>query len=400
MMRRATITFFFFLLAAVPWTLWAQSPSPVKGPADLYFLAVGISNHVDQDLGDLPSAKHSAEVVARAMSKAGATYGLLLTSEPGARPVSKNDVRNALIALKARIRADNAIAPRVLVYVMSHGVADGAGNFVMLFPGNLSVEESPVTQEYAFRLAKRTIWSTDILTSLMTFRRDERLAHLDPDFESDQMSDQLGVLGLAEYGWNQFKRSQEIDRQSSGYGSRPFDNAPIPFVVLLDNCSGGVATNLSNSNSILQALRTEVYGATLDVGRVFYAVEPGKLAAPLALPIDLTDPGDKVELAGALRSPNVGPLAVHLKNVLQNRDYSRPMSLRQFANSFASSGTKNADDELPKSPYTPLSDLGFDPLRNDVADVDFIPVLTGEVGVYDNYEAQGGKTVRCCERLD
>lgn len=158
----------------------AKSPPPTKGPADLYVLSVGVGRYADRDFSKFDAGRYSAELVSRSLLKAGARYALTLTDEAGQNSyITRDDVLDALRSLKRKIREDRPRAPRILVYLLMHGVADATSNYLFMVPGNLVIEPNPVPQEDVFRLAKATVWNFDLLTSLMTFRMDKRLNHFD-----------------------------------------------------------------------------------------------------------------------------------------------------------------------------------------------------------------------------
>lgn len=374
----------------------AQSPDPVHGPAELYFLAVGAADHSDPDFNPPVPSHRSAEVVARALTDAGAKYGILLTSSPDAGgQITRDSFHAALTRLKMRIRTDQAKAPRVIVYIMTHGAADPASNYLFMAPDNLVIEEPLVRQEHVFRLAKRSIWNFDVLTALMNFRMDERLSHFDNFVYSSLMSDNLGFAMIAEQGVNLLRLNQKLDRKSAGYGPQPFDNAPIPFVVLFDNCTNGFEANLVERNVLLDQFARQVHSATLDGGRAFYAVPPGEVAAPMELPEALASPGDRVEVRGRSVRPNVGPLAIHLKNVLSASGNGGAMTVEEFASAFRSSGADDPDDSLPGAPYeTPAA------LRPGVATAEFIPARSSVRGEVERVAASSADPVRCCRSID
>ncbi len=376
--------------------VFAQSPDPARGPPELYFLAIGVANHSDPDFDPPVPSHHSAEVVARALTQAGAKYGILMTSSPEAGgAVTRESFFAALMRLKKRIRADRAKAPRVIVYIMTHGAADPASNYLFMAPDNLVIEEPLVRQEHVFRLARRSIWNFDVLTALMNFRMDNRLSHFDNFVYSSLLSDQLGFAGIAEKGAKLLRFSRELDRKASGYGPKAFDNAPIPFVVLFDNCTNGFEANLVQPNPLLDQFTRQVHNATLDGGRAFYAVPPGEAAAPMELPEALASPADRVEIRGRSVRPNVGPLAIHLKNVLTASGNGGALSFDEFASAFRSSGAEDPDDVLPSIPYETRAAL-----RPGVATAEFIPAGSSDRGEVERVTASSAVSVRCCRMID
>ena len=389
----------FIVFAAL--LLWngvafAQSPDPERGPAELYFLAVGAADYTDPDFNPPVPSHQSAEVVARALMDAGAKYGILLTSSPKADgTVTRDSFHAALTRLKKRIRTDRAKAPRVIVYIMTHGAADPASNYLFMAPDNLVIEEPLVKQDHVFRLARRSIWNFDVLTALMNFRMDERLSHFDNFVYSSLMSDRLGLAMIAEQGAKLLRFKQDLDQKAAGYGPKPFNNAPIPFVVLFDNCTNGFEANLVEPNPLLDLFTRQVNSATLDGGRAFYAVPPGEMAAPMELPEALASPGDRVEIRGRSVRPNVGPLAIHLKNVLSMSGNGGAMTVDEFASAFRSSGADDPDNVLPDAPYE-----AREALRPGVAAAEFIPARSSARGEVERIGASMADPVSCCQRID
>lgn len=389
---------FIFFVCFLLWNgaAFAQSPDPERGPAELYFLAVGAADHIDPDFNPPVPSHHSAEVVARALMDAGAKYGILLTSSPDADGgVTRDSFHAALTRLKKRIRTDRAKAPRVIVYIMTHGAADPASNYLFMAPDNLVIEEPLVKQDHVFRLARRAIWNFDVLTALMNFRMDERFSHFDNFVYSSLLSDRLGFAMIGEQTAKLLRFNQELDRKATGYGPKPFNNAPIPFVVLFDNCTNGFEANLVESNPLLDLFTRQVNSATLDGGRAFYAVPPGEVAAPMELPEALASPGDRVEIRGHSVRPNVGPLAIHLRNVLSVSGNGGAMTVDEFASAFRASGANDPDDVLPAAPYETRAAL-----RPGVATAEFIPVRSSVTGELEHVRASSADPVRCCQRIN
>ncbi|MGI9505081.1 MAG: hypothetical protein ACR2RE_18710 [Geminicoccaceae bacterium] len=344
----------------------------------------------------MKAARRSAELVARSLMQAGARHGIVLTSGPNeSKYVTRDDVLSAFERLKFKIREDGATAPRLLVYVLMHGVADDANDYLYMLPDDLVIEGNEnIKQDYAFRLAKRSVWNIDILSALMNFRLDERLNHFDDFVYSSLLSDKLGFAGVIEQGWNTYRFGVELDRKKRGYGTTPFNNAPIPFVLLIDNCTGGFDYNLVEPNAYLDGFVDQVYDATLDAGRAFYAVKPGYTATTQELPIELASEADMVKsIRGDPVTPYVGPLAIHLKNVLASKDAGRPMSLLEFADRFASSGTQNSDTALPEPPFSVDATL-----REDVATVEFLPAADRTDGTHQVVAPTGLSTISCCSQ--
>ena len=387
------------LLAFSPVLALAQSPSPASGAPDLYFLAVGAANHQDDDVPGFRAARYSTELVARTLHDAGARFGILLTSDPeGEQWVTREDFFQALLRLQRQIREDGSETPRIVVYIMSHGVADEVARYSFMLPDNLIIDEDPIGQEYAFRLAKRAITDIDILAALMSFRLDDRLAWLDGHLQTDLYSDMLGLRGILDHTQRQGAFSQELDRRSSTYGSAPFNNAPVPFVVLMDNCTAGFDYRLSGGNDFFDLLAGQMYAATLNVGRAIYAVPPGQYATTRALPDTLERPDDRVAgPSGAGILPSVGPLAIHLRNVLKSHDGASAMTLQEFSRRILHSPSLYPTDDLPEAPFHPDALL-----RPDVASTWFIPSQPGKhSGIVNRIEPSLNRAPSlCCRNIN
>ncbi len=366
----------------------ARSPSPLKGPADLYFLAVGVSSYIDPDFKGFKAPRNSAKLVANLLRENGARFGILLTEKKGNDAlISRKDVYNALFKLKKKIRSDGSKNARILIYFIGHGLADATSNYLNMLPGNVSIDPQPVPQNDVFRLAKLSVFSLDILTSLMSFRRDPRLEHLDEHLLTDRMSEANGFRRLVEQSQLEAEYSAYLQQKSASYGSAPFDNAPIPFVVLLDNCTDGFQYELVHPNPIMNLMVQAQYNATLDVGRAYYAIQPGQSVTTRILPADLVPHKYKEENA---LSPFVGPLAIHLARILHNRDPDKPMTLHAFNSAMLSDEMQNSEN------YPDLAFAAPARLRDDVADVEFLPTKVRRMDKWDEPVATGHGRVNCC----
>jgi hypothetical protein len=279
---------------------------------------------------------------------------------------------------------------------MSHGVGDAAGRQTFLLTDDLRIVEREISQSHVFRLARRAIWSSDLLVSLIKFRLDPFYEELDLMFESDLFSDRTGFIGLAQHAQNLRERDRQLAESRARLEGRAVDNGPVPFVLLLDNCALGVGTDLVGSNSFLDLFTEQYFRATLDVGVAFQAAPFGVGAPVLPLPTSLTDPEDFVE--GVNNNPVppwVGPLAVHLKSVLAARDLSRPMTLGALAHAMANAGSELPDSGLPSNP-TQLPDY----LRADVAQVAFFPErISKSRGTFEYITPRNGSLQLCCAEI-
>lgn len=382
-------------------TLWitlpamARSPSPEMGPPTLYFLAVGMGQ--SSFMTPFEDAGKSADVVARSLLEAGAHYGIVLASgsdRPGR--VSRDDVLDALERLKARIRADDPVAPRIVVYVMGHGLADRTAGYEFILPDTLDLAETGVTQNTVFRLARRSVFSIDLLASLMSFRLDDRMAHLDAKvFSEDRFSDlPFGGGFLIDMSRRYAREQRYLDQKAQSYGTAPFANAPIPFLLLIDNCNTGIRETVAPPNPMLNQLAQSMRDMTLDQGRAFYAVPPGADASPRILPERLTDDDEIIVSNGRAATPVIGPLAIHLRHLVRNTRRAEAMSLEDLAAALASSGLSESAD-LPPPPHEVPGKL-----RPDVAKFTFFPAPASPMGEITVLHGTGQGTVRCCERID
>ena len=392
------LTIPLFLLAAwMASALVAQSPSPREGPPQLYFLAIGIGNFEESGSVPLEASASSAEVVARALIGAGARFGYVLASRPGENGfITREDVRAALVQLKARIRADGALTPRVVIYLMSHGFGDAAGRQTFLLTDDLRLVEPEISQKHIFRLARRAIWSVDLLATMMNFRLDPFYEELDSMFESDLFSDREGLAGTFEHLRNSAERDQHLAESRAQLGTNSVDNRPVPYLLLLDNCAFGVDADVVGPNYYLDQLTEQYFRATLDVGAAFQAAPFGKGSPVLPLPFSLTDSEDFVEgVNGDLISPWVGPLAVLLKSVLATRDPSKQMTLKALSVALSEAGSDLPESGLPPKP-TQLPSY----LREDVGRVAFLPALTGiPKGEFEYLMPSGHAMQLCCTEI-
>ena len=345
----------------------------------------------------LEASASSAGVVARALIGAGARFGYVLVSRPGEVGfITREDTRAAFARLKARIRADGALAARIIVYAMSHGVGDAPGRQTFLLTDDLRIAEPEISQGHVFRLARRAIWSVDLLAALMNFRLDPFFEELDPMLESDLFSDREGIVGLIEHAQNLAERGRRLAESRTQLGSRSVNNAPVPFLLLLDNCAFGVAADLVGTNSYLNFLTEQYFRATLDVGVAFQAAPFGVGAPVLPLPSPLTDPEDMIRgINGNPISPWVGPLAVHLKSVVEARDPSQAMTLEALAAALSRAGSDLPESGLPSNPSQLPSYL-----RADVGQVAFLPGEVGQPrGTIEYLTPSVGSLQLCCAEI-
>src|SRR5487761_1981878 len=127
---------------------------------DTYFLAVGstfyIQPHYPKERGfdKLPGANESARLVARILSRNGAT-GITLTSDRSAF-ISRSDFDAALATVIARVKAAKPLHPLLVVYFAGHGISEGVAWNHFSVPGNF-VYGAPLKRLDAEELARHTV---------------------------------------------------------------------------------------------------------------------------------------------------------------------------------------------------------------------------------------------------
>lgn len=339
--------------------------------------------------------EHSATRVASALMSAGARYGILLTSDkkgaPGRRWVTRDDLAKALLDLKARMRADGAKSPRVIFYMMGHGLGDRVGRQLIMLPGNLIPLDS--SQSFVFKLQKRGIWYLDVVSSLVNFRTDPRMSYMDDVFPSRLMPNPFDWKDLAEAQ----RYNQELEARQRAAAASPgfkdLTNPPVPFVTLFDNCYGGIVEDLVNENTLgglLGRLGSSIIDAQLkqleDDGLVLYAAKPGVQAT------DYPDPDQPYDSLFPERSPKVGLLAARLLLALRTRQTGSPLTLAQFAARMGEPLPKARPDgaENPPQPYS------ISPTNADVARTELVPPDPARRGQLDRRFGTGTTVETCC----
>lgn len=168
-------------------------PAPVAAaealPTELYYLAIGSQHYVALP----PSAPvhwetvaapvNSAERVANLLQEAGAKFGIVLTSN-ASHAVTTNDVKQALVDLKTRIRRDRSKSPLIVFYYMGHALGDTYTETLYLAPGDLDLKAAP-SQSTVGVLARSSLSNLDIISSLEGFRLPESMAFEDGFFPSN-----------------------------------------------------------------------------------------------------------------------------------------------------------------------------------------------------------------------
>lgn len=140
---------------------------------DTYFLAVGstfyIQPHYPKERGfdKLPGANESARLVARILSRNGAT-GITLTSDRSAF-ISRSDFDAALATVIARVKAAKPLHPLLVVYFAGHGISEGVAWNHFSVPGNF-VYGAPLKRLDAEELARHTVHAANLAAELDRLR--------------------------------------------------------------------------------------------------------------------------------------------------------------------------------------------------------------------------------------
>jgi len=347
-------------------------PSPPEGPPSLYFLSVGIEEYdVSSGLTDLYGAVTSAELVGDALMDAGAKFGIILTSknEDGVRghAVTRGDVERAIFKLKSQIRRDQPKAPRIVIYMMGHGVGDEPSGLNFLLPGNLRLNFSAFRQTNVFELPYTTIWNMDILSAAIAFRIHPSMDYMD-DFFYSQTFPKGGMP------WNispdQTRRQDELnkaiaDRRREGRYP-PEGNPPVPFIVLFDNCNATVKSDLSIKVPLIFRYQMKaLYQNLVNEGLAFYAAPPGSNASTIYVPKRLR----KFQATG--NYDLMGPLGVRLIDTL--RSVGPGASFEKMQQALAANIPVAKD-----SSWAPYEQSGA--LINDTKSVRFLPDNPKEIG--------------------
>lgn len=357
------------LLSGWPTICGAQNrPSPPTGPAELYFLSVGLGEYaIDTANSDLPEADISARLVAKALIDAGAKYGIVLTSQTNearfGHVVTRRDITNALYNLKAKIRSDATQTPRIVVYMMGHGYGDPVANILFLAPGDLAIDPSKLSQSRVRNLVHNTIWNGDIISALVNFRTHLSMRHFDDFLPSQLMSDSDNVI---QSRLRVFRRSRELyqihnQRQANGEYA-PDGNPPVPYLLLFENCFGTIRQDLTLDPGRFSAILNQTIASIQNEGRVYYSAPPGSLAQPVEPPPWVNS------------STAIGPLAARLIDTL--------IHLQPGA-SFAQVAERiQMGQPIPSLPnWTPFSHSGQ--LLEDVAGVQFLPPNSKPTGTLE-----------------
>ena len=108
-------------------------------PLDVYFISVGSGHYMDAAdkastrLTDIGGLDHGAVEVGDVLSRGGAKFGLVLTSDAD-HYVSRNDILALFPQLWNEMRKEQPLHSFVIIYLSAHGVADGHAWFPALLP--------------------------------------------------------------------------------------------------------------------------------------------------------------------------------------------------------------------------------------------------------------------------
>jgi hypothetical protein len=385
----------------------AQSSRPPLpgGAAQVYFLAIGSQDYAftkgrstaAQAFDPIYAPEHSARRVAEALRQAGARHGIVLTSDALGRPqqhmVTRQDVVDAIVALKARIRVDRATNPRIVFYYMGHGLGDRASRWIYAVPGNLTFDNK-ANQTFTLRLMKAAMSNLDVIQSWVTFRMHPSMAYLDDFFATQAMPDLTSPEDIARV----IRRKKELtDRDEDNRRNHRYPaqgNPPVPFAVLFDNCYGGVAedlVNLDTTNALFSQMLASMYRDMAGVeedGLVLYAVRPGDRVG------DFLDPEADVS-APRREGTWVGALAFRLLRALRDRDRTVALSYRAWRAAMLTDlapGTGRQPETLPPKPFGLMS------TSDEILNAPAFPPVDGMVaGTLEVRLGTGRGSVACCD---
>ena len=280
-----TIHAFFVASPALP----QERPSPAIGPAELYFISVGIETYTpDTNLPHLYGAENSAKLVADALIEAGARKGILLTSkrEENERDfaVTRSDIMKAIVDLKAQIRADGATTPRIIFYAMGHGGGDPNIDASFLVPGNQLVTPTNLSQSGVSGLIHTTLWNLDVISSLVYFRSHWSMDYMDDFFPSSTMPNPNDFGAILRGFQDQQRRQRIIESRRRNDEYLPGGNPPVPYVVLFDNCFGSIKLDLVADAGSFSTLLRNLIGELNDEGLALYAAKPGTNESSINVP--------------------------------------------------------------------------------------------------------------------
>ncbi|MDV4169676.1 hypothetical protein [Rhodovulum sp. FJ3] len=403
-LRLATAILFWLAVSMGP--SLAQRPSPQAEDPDLYFLAIGSEHYryVIENVTSLPTPdqqallasiegpRNSARRVADALIQSGARDGILLLSEGPDQMVTRDDVYLAITDLKRMIRedlqADPDLNPRIVFYFMGHGIGDTASRSLYMLPGDLTFNGA-ASQTFTIRLIKRSIWAWDVLSALVYFRSDDSMRHFD-DFYPSQLMPDITDPADAFAVLRRQNELQTIDASRRAQGAyREDGNPPVPFLVLLDNCYGDVAQDLTDIPQLsglvgMFSLMVDMnFGELLDEALTYYATAPGNSIRPVA------DPAD--------RTQNIGPLALHFVTYLASlKAVEAAPTLGDIRAAFENSPSP-VNDLAAIEGWVPYSPAAGSALAPDTAIAEMIPIGgSAALAQYETRTGTGSSEVTCC----
>lgn len=348
--------------------VWAQNrPSPPDGPADLYSIVVGVERYTSEGEFDwIPGADQAARMVAEALAARGARRVLLLTGGEGDNDpfVSRQDIRHAIVSLKKTIRADRAKAPKILLYIIGHGMGDPDMELYFSMAGDYS---GPLDQNRGLSIIHGTISNIDLFGAMTQFRMHPSMSGWDDLLlPSDAMPDLEHPLESIP---RMLEAKRKIDHaEEMGRNGAPKEgNPPVPFVLLFDNCGTEIDQNLViDGRMILPFMQSSLRELTNE-GLAYYAAMPGKMAFMTNAPSPLPAGADAI-----VPDKKIGPLGRRLLEIL--RDNPGPLTLSDLQKAFAEPQAYfGRGDGTSQPPFSHGSVL-LDDMRN----VEVIPPLGRE----------------------
>ncbi|WGI21704.1 hypothetical protein [Amylibacter sp. IMCC11727] len=368
-----------WVLCLVLWLPFAahanNRPAPAVGPTQLYFLSVGIETYsVESRLPHLYGAEQSARLVAESLMGAGAAFGILLTSDRVGSEfeyvVTRQDIFDAIVDLKRRIRADKAPNPRVVIYMMGHGGGDPVAQANFLVPGDVYVSPADLTQSGTQKLIHSTVWNLDIVSAAVNFRAHESMDYMDEFFPSHEMQrpDEGWWASIKRVQKETAKRQAIVDQRNRDGAFLKGGNAPVPYLFLVDNCFGSVKPDLVNDAGIFGGILRNMFAKLMDEGVTLYAAEPGTNARTVDAPDWLGGSGF------------VGPLAYRLLSVM--REDPTGISIAEMRQKLVVSEQSNPAGWAPYE-----HDVS---LVSDTAPAEILPRQSGRRGVLEIRKGTGG----------
>jgi hypothetical protein len=295
--------------------------------------------------------------------------------------VGVDDIQRAISDLKRMIRRDRPAHPLILFYYMGHGLGDPYSQTLYMVPGNLLLLETP-TQISTLSLIKKTTTNLDLIFQLNVFRLPPVMAYLDSASLPDLMPDPRDPADFAR-SMAKANKLDAIDRDNRARGLYPNGTIPpVPYILMFDNCYGGVVPNLVSVPAQQQFLSSlaEIQSDAL----VLYAAAPGQAAG------EFSDPSIRSDLP-------VGALARRLLAAIGGVDATRPTTLLKLRRAlFAPKVTGPADKGSPFAldpppPYS-LSSGGA-----DLIDLTLPHGAAGHGATQDRRLGTATQPVECCE---